>query len=197
MPRAGLNTERVVEQAAELADEVAPNQLTLAALAARLGVRQPSLYKHVASLDFLQQRIATRAKAELADVLGRAAIGRARGDALVAMTHAYRAWARAHPGLYQAAQRAPVPGDPVDEAVSERAVHVVAAVIEGYGLAGADAIDAIRAFRAAVHGFVSLESSGAFALPASVDGSFDRLVRALEVALSHWSEVSEAVGEPR
>jgi Zinc-binding dehydrogenase len=34
-------------------------------------VRQPSLYKHVASLDFLQHRITTRAKGELADVLGR------------------------------------------------------------------------------------------------------------------------------
>ena len=51
MPRAGLNTDRVVAAAAELADEVGLDQLTLAALAARLGVRQPSLYKHVASIE--------------------------------------------------------------------------------------------------------------------------------------------------
>jgi hypothetical protein len=56
-----------------MADEVAPSGLTLA-LAARLGVRQPSLYTHVARLDFLQHRITTRAKNELADVLGRAAM---------------------------------------------------------------------------------------------------------------------------
>ena len=62
MPRAGLNTDRVVAEAAELADEVGLDQLTLAALAARLGVRQPSLYKHVASVDALQRLISMRGK---------------------------------------------------------------------------------------------------------------------------------------
>ncbi len=46
MPRAGLNTDRVVTEGAELADEVGLTKLTLAALATRLGVRQPSLFKH-------------------------------------------------------------------------------------------------------------------------------------------------------
>jgi hypothetical protein len=68
-----LNTDRVVAEAAKMADEVAPSGLTLAGLA-RLRVGQPSLHKHVASLDFLQYRITTRAEGELADVLGRAAM---------------------------------------------------------------------------------------------------------------------------
>jgi hypothetical protein len=87
-----------------MADEVAPSGLTLA-LAARLGVRQPSLYKHGGSLDFRQHGITTRAKGELAGVLGHAAIGRARDDAVGAAAHAYRAWAYEHPGVYQTAQR--------------------------------------------------------------------------------------------
>jgi hypothetical protein len=57
-----LNTDRVVAEVAKMADEVAPSGLTLAGLAACLGVRKLSLYKHVASLDFLQHRITTRAK---------------------------------------------------------------------------------------------------------------------------------------
>jgi AcrR family transcriptional regulator len=191
MPRAGLNTDRVVAEAAMLADEVGLDQLTLAALAARLGVRQPSLYKHVASLDALRQRISMLAKAELADVLGRAAIGRAGDDALVALAHTYRSWAIGHPGRYQAAQRPPVPGDAEDTEVSWRAVQVVAAVLDGYGLTGDDAIDAIRAFRAALHGFVSLEAAGDFALPVSLDRSFDRLVNALRVALSGWTSADQ------
>jgi AcrR family transcriptional regulator len=167
------------------------DQLTQAALAARLGVRQPSLYKHVASLDALQRLISMRGKAELADVLGRAAIGRARDDALVAMAHAWRAWALQHPGRYQAAERGAAPGDVDHEAVSRRTVEVLGSVMDGYGLDGDDAIDAIRAFRAALHGFVSLEASRGFAFPASVDRSFDRLVHALAVALWSWGDVSE------
>ena len=191
MPRAGLNTDRVVAAAAELADEAGPGQLTLAALAARLGVRQPSLYKHVASLDALQQLIAMRGKAEFGDVLGQAAIGLARDDAVVAMAHAWRAWALDHPGRYQIAQRAPAPGDTDHQAVADRAVQVVAAVMAGYGLDGDDSIDAIRAFRSALHGFVSLEANGGFGMPFSVDRSFDRLVHALAAAMSSWSTVSD------
>ena len=73
MPRAGLNTDRVVTEAAELADEVGLDQFTQAALAARLGVRQPSLYNHVGGSDALLRLISMRGKAELGDVLGRAA----------------------------------------------------------------------------------------------------------------------------
>jgi AcrR family transcriptional regulator len=191
VPRAGLTTDRVVAAAADLADEVGPDQLTLAALAARLGVRQPSLYKHVASLDSLRQLVAKRAKEEFADVLGRAAIGRARDDALVAMAHAWRAWAIDHPGRYQIGQRAPAPGEAEHLAVADRFVAVMTAVMAGYGLDGDDAIDAVRVFRSALHGFVSLEVNRGFGMPFSIDRSFDRLVRALLVALSSWSDAAE------
>jgi AcrR family transcriptional regulator len=180
----------VVAAAAELADELGPDRLTLAALAARLGVRQPSLYKHVASLDALHQLIAQLAKAEFADVLGRAAIGLARDDALVAMAHAWRGWAREHPGRYQIGQRAPAPGDAGHQAVADRFIAALAAVLAGYGLAGDDAVEAIRAFRSGLHGFVSLEASGGFGMPVSVDRSFAHLVRVLVRAVSDWNTMS-------
>ena len=44
MPRAGLSRAVIAADAAELADENGWDQLTLAAVAARFGVRQPSLY---------------------------------------------------------------------------------------------------------------------------------------------------------
>jgi AcrR family transcriptional regulator len=195
VPRAGLNTDLVVAAAMELADEVGLDKLTLAGLAVRLGVRQPSLYKHVASLDALHRLISMRGKTESAGVLGEAAIGRARDDALVAMARAWRAWARKRPGVYQAAQRGAAPGDTEHEAVARRTVAVVAAVMDGYGLHGDDAIDAIRAYRAALHGFVSLEADYGFAFPNDVERSFDRMVRALVLAVSSWSSVSGS-GDP-
>ena len=44
MPRAGLNTDRVVDEAMELADEVGLDKLTLAALAIRQA-RDKGLYR--------------------------------------------------------------------------------------------------------------------------------------------------------
>lgn len=188
MPRAGLTETAVVEEAERLADDVGLSTLTLAALAQRLGVRQPSLYKHIAGMDALQRSITIRAKNELAGILGRAAVGRSRGDALAATAHAYRAWALQHPGRYASVQRAPTPGDRDDEAASANVVQVALDVMAGFELRDDDAVDAIRAYRAALHGFVALETGGGFGLPVSVDRSFDRLVAGLDAAFRSWGQ---------
>lgn len=186
MPRAGLSEARVVGEAEQIADEVGLSRLTIAALAQRLGVRQPSLYKHIGGMDDLQRSIALRAKKELADTLARATVGRSRGDAVESMSKAYRQWAREHPGRYMAAQRAPAPGDADDEAASRAATQVVFDVLAGYQLHDDDAVDATRALRSALHGFVTLEAAGGFGLPVDIDRSFDRLVRSVVTALSGW-----------
>jgi AcrR family transcriptional regulator len=178
----------VVEEAEQMADEVGLSNVTLAALAGRLGVRQPSLYKHIDGIDGLQRSMAIRAKTELADTLVRATVGRARGDAISGMSHAYRNWALQHPGRYAAAQRVPDPGDTEAEAANWAAVEIVGAILAGYDLQGDDAIDATRALRAALHGFVTLETT--FVHSADVDRSFDRLVRALTTALAGWADQS-------
>jgi AcrR family transcriptional regulator len=188
LPRAGLSEERVVDEAARLADEAGLSGLTLAKLAERLGVRQPSLYKHIEGMAGLQRSISLRGKAELAEVLGPAAVGRSGGDAIHAMARAYRGWALDHPGRYEAAQRRPAPGDAEDEAVSAAVVRICADVLTAYDLQGDDAIDAIRAFRSTLHGFVSLELLGGFGLPVDIDRSFDRLVSGMVVALAGWSD---------
>ncbi len=168
-----------------MADEVGLSNVTLAALAGRLGVRQPSLYKHIDSMDALQRSMAIRAKTELADTLARATVGRARGDAITAMSHAYRKWALAHPGRYAAAQRVPTPDDTEEKAADWAAVEIVGAILAGYDLQGDDAIDATRVLRAALHGFVSLEHG--FVHPAGIDRSFDRLIQGLTTALAGWA----------
>jgi AcrR family transcriptional regulator len=190
VPRAGLTQVRVVEEAEALADEVGEAQLSLAVIAERLGVRVPSLYKHVAGLGALRSLVEARAKNELATVMGRASVGVSGGGAVDALAHAYRSWATAHPGRYAATLRAPQPDDRASVEASERAVEIVYDALSGYGLVGDDAIDATRALRAALHGFVALEAAGGFGLPRDVDRSFDRLLHALKRALAEWVSAS-------
>jgi hypothetical protein len=64
--------------------------------------------------------------------------------------------------------------------------QVVFNVLASYELRDDDAVDATRALRSGLHGFVSLESSGGFGLPVDVDRSFERLVGGLLAALSQW-----------
>lgn len=179
VPRAGLTSDRVVTEAERLIDQVGFDKLSLATLAETLGVRQPSLYKHIAGLPALRQAVAVRAKAELAGVLGRAAVGKSGSAAVRALAVAYRTWAHEHPGRYVAALRAPDPTDPDDTAAGAAAVSVVFEVLAGYELHGTDAVHAARALRSALHGFVSLEAAGGFGLPYDLDDSYDRLVDGL------------------
>jgi AcrR family transcriptional regulator len=187
----------VVDEAERIADEVGLARLTLVALADRLGVRQPSLYKHIDGMDALQRCLSIRAKNELAYVLARAAVGRERGDAVASISHAYRKWALEHPGRYTAAQRAPAKGDLEDIAASQAVLAIATDVLAGYQLRDDDAIDATRALRSTLHGFVTLEAAGGFGLPVDVDRSFDRLVRGLITALSSWTNTTNNDDESR
>jgi len=186
--RAGLSELVVIEEAERLIDEVGLPRLRQADLAARLGVRQPSLYKHIQSSDGLVRSISIRAKNELAYVLARAAVGRERADALNSISNAYRAWALEHPGRYATLQNAVTAGDIEGEAASLSVLEVVTDVLAGYELADDDAIDAARMLRSALHGFITLESSGGFGLPVNIDRSFQRLVNGLATAFASWNE---------
>jgi AcrR family transcriptional regulator len=184
MPRVGLHADTVVGAAARLADVDGLESVTLARLAAELGVKAPSLYAHVDGLEDLRRRLGGRGARELGDALGRAAAGRAGREALVAIADAYRAYARAHRGSYAALQRARELRQSEDAARAAAAVvEVVVAVLRGYGLEGDDAVHATRVIRAALHGFVLLEETGGFAMKQSIDESFGWLVATLDAGL--------------
>ncbi|MCU1584555.1 MAG: TetR family transcriptional regulator [Microbacteriaceae bacterium] len=187
MPRAGLSTAAVVDRAAQMLDNRTSDGLNLAALAESLGVRIPSLYKHIDGMPGLQRGIMIRAKSSLAHTLGQAAIGRSRDDAITSMSFAYRRWALEHPGQYPMTMHAPIPGDDDDLQASSSIVDVVFNVLAGYDLRDDDAVDATRFLRAALHGFVALETGGSFKLPVDLERSFVRLVESVVTALASWS----------
>ena len=184
MPRVGLDSEVVVETAAALADARGLQALTLAALADRLGIRAPSLYAHVTGMEDLRNRLAAYGSVQLTAALSHAVAGRAGADALRALADTYRAYAHEHPGTYAAIQRAPDdPASPHGYAAAEL-VAVIVAALSGYGLQGDDAIHAVRIVRATLHGFVTLEQIGGFAMDVAVDESYARAVRILDHALA-------------
>jgi AcrR family transcriptional regulator len=182
MPRAGLDSEAVVAAAADVADQDGLAALTLTSLAARLGVRPPSLYAHVAGLPDLRRRLAARGARELASVVGRAVAGQAGPDALQSLAGAYRAYAHEHPGTYEALQRAPVAAG-VDADAAQELIEVIFAALAGYHLPESVRVHAVRAVRSALHGFVTLEAGGGFRLPLGLQDSYACLVSMLDQGL--------------
>lgn len=183
MPRRGLDSDQVIDAAVSIADRDGLGAVTLARVAGSLGVRAPSLYHHISGHDGLMRAIALRGLAELTASLQAAALGRAGTEALRAMAHAYRDYAHAHPGAYAATLRAPAPGDTEYEEAGRAAVAVMAAVLREWHLEDEEMLHAVRVIRSGLHGFVSLEAGGGFALPLDLDRSFERLIETLAAGL--------------
>ncbi|QJC52335.1 TetR family transcriptional regulator [Paenibacillus albicereus] len=177
MPRIGLDRGSLLAAAAELADERGFEALALNTLAQKLGVRSPSLYNHVSGLPELRRLLAVRALERLAETL-EAAVSGAEEDAALAFSLAYLAFARAHPGQYEAIQRAPEPDEADLQAAAGRLVRLMVRSLSGYGLTDDEAIHAVRGIRSLLHGFVSLERLGAFGMPQDRDASFRFMLEA-------------------
>jgi AcrR family transcriptional regulator len=182
MARTRLSTAAVTRAAVELVDELGIAGLTLAAVAGRTGVTSPSLYKHVTGLPELRTRLAVTVVDEMTAGLRAATTGRSREDALRAGMLAYRDYVIEHPHRYAALPQA-APDDPDLVASAGRLLDVVLALLSGYGLHGAAAVHAARCFRAAAHGFASLQAVGGFGMPQDLDVSYHRLVDALAMSM--------------
>lgn len=180
--RRQLNRERVVAEAARLVDESAAKgaggveTLSMATLAEALRIRPPSLYNHVASLDDLRYGMALLASRRLLAVLRQAAAQHAGREALSYMAFAYRRFALEHPGIYPLTIRAPGPDQPELAETAQELLNLLLLALASMGWVGDDALHAVRGFRALLHGFVSLEGAGGFAMPLDREESFRRLL---------------------
>jgi len=176
MPRAGLDPHAVIQSAAELADQHGLENLTLAMLAQKLGIRTPSLYNHVNGLPDLRRNLTIHGMNRLRDALTRAATGKSGDEAMRAMAEAYLAFARERPGLYEATQRQIDRQDAEMVQAAEGVIEPVLRVLESYGLEDEAAIHTVRGFRSLLHGFASIERQGGFGMALDLDESFQLLV---------------------
>lgn len=184
MPRAGLSTADVVAAGAQMADEVGIDGVSLTALAARLGVSPPALYRHVDDLADLQHGIAALAMAEFGDALRDALQGKSGSDALTAMFTALRTYITGHAGRYGATIGAEFRGedDPLFVA-GVRVMTSIRAVLLGYGLRPDEVDHAIRTLRCTIHGFALLQRANGFQWSNDPDDSFTWMVRFFDAGL--------------
>ena len=157
--------------------------VTMAAVAARVGVRPPSLYKRVRDRDDLIRLVAESAVAEMGVELAAAEQGtgdpRARlGDLIGAL----RTYARTHPAVYRLVFTPVTEGVELPRDLLEANSAPLFAVVAE--LAGPDhALEAARTVTAWATGFVAMELNGAFRLGGELDAAFeygiDRLAGAI------------------
>ncbi|MFE9320852.1 TetR/AcrR family transcriptional regulator [Nocardia sp. NPDC052278] len=184
MPRVGLTKADVVRAGAQLADDVGYGNLAMGPLAEKLGVRTPSLYKHVANLADLQHGIAALAMTELDSAIRDGMHGLSGRQALAAFARAFRAYVVAHPGRYAATIGAEFtgPDDPLLKS-STRVLDSMVAVLRGYEIPDDEMDHALRTLRSTFHGFASLQASRGFQWTGDPEVSFDWMIRFIDRGL--------------
>jgi AcrR family transcriptional regulator len=182
-----LDREAVVNEAVKLLHEHGVPALTLTALAERLSVTQPALYRHVANVDDLWSAVALRARRDLLERLRDVAVGRSGDAAIDAVAGTWRKFALENAALYKATDLSPLGGDDANEEAARELVAMLSQVAGGYGLDAVEAEQAAWALRSALHGFAVLEAEQGNPASLDLDATFDRLVDLLEGGLQRWA----------
>jgi len=180
--RARTSLDDIVGAGRELLERDGLEAVTMLAVAERVGVKAPSLYKRLRDRNALLAALAAATAGELRANLEAGAIDADPAASLRAMAHAFRTFAQAHPRSVELLF-ADLPADA--RSTPETNAAVAAPIVEAAGrLAGPDhALEAARLITAFARGFTSMETAGAFRLGGDVDEAYrygvDVLVEAL------------------
>jgi AcrR family transcriptional regulator len=162
----GPTRERIRTQSYELLAQRGVAGLSMRALADRLHIKAPSLYKHVRDKDEIIADLQARGLEELAAVIV------AAGPWPSAAAQAYRVWALENPHLYEVCMRRPLLRDRLPDGLERDVTAMIIA------LTGQDHEHA-RAVWGLVHGLVDLEISGRFPDGADLDTTWRRAIALL------------------
>ncbi|WP_432250727.1 TetR/AcrR family transcriptional regulator [Streptomyces sanyensis] len=161
---------QIVAAARDLLEECGRDHLTMRALAERIGIRAPSLYKHFRNKEAVEAALVEDRLAEMGAAL-HAALRQASGpDRVPVLLDAYRRHARAHPALYRLLTAGPLPREALPDGLEEWAGTPFFLATEDSYLA--------QALWSYAHGMVVLELDGRYPEGSELDRTWEAGARA-------------------
>jgi AcrR family transcriptional regulator len=164
-PELTPRARQIVAAARELLEAEGPDGLSMRRVAGRVGIRAPSIYKHLPDKQALESALISSGFVEWAEVF-EAAVSDG-DDPVPALATAYRRHALEHPHLYRLMTERPLARERLARGVEERAARPF---LEAAG----DDPDAARAMWAFAHGMTMLELNRRFPPDADLDAAWRR-----------------------
>lgn len=172
MPRTGLSKDDITEVAVKLANENGLSYLSITTLAEALGIKKPSLYNHMKSIDDVLRDIMIygwkKVSYELtADITGKDP----RENLRIYATRIYE-YSIANPGVFEAMLWYNKYSDPELLDATEGLYNFFFAQTDSLFITREIANHLLRTYRAFLEGFIMLEIHNAFGNPISIQDSF-------------------------
>lgn len=156
--------DEMVAIARRLLEDRGWDAVTMKAIADEMGIKAPSLYKHIDGKHELEIAIIVDGFTEQAAAFEDAVA--AGSEPVAAIGATYRSFARANPHLYRLMTDRPLPRVELPEGLEARAA---APLIDAVG----GDTDRARAVWAFAHGMVTLELAGRFPADADLDAAWE------------------------
>ncbi len=169
----GIDLNTVITAAAQIADHDGLENVSMKTLAQELGIRSPSLYNHINSLEELRRRLMLFGWRELEQRLLRSAEGASGWEAFRVMCRCFYSYAVERPGVFNAMLW-------YNKYVSSDTMTATAeffdyfySFTESAGISRENSEHILRTLRGFLEGFALLVNNGAFGHSASIDESFE------------------------
>lgn len=154
----------ILATARRILETEGPDALTMRRLADEIGIKAPSLYKHVAGKAALEALLMEIGFTEIAEQLEAIPAGLGHDDRIAQIAVSYRRYANAHPHLYRLLTVGQLPRDRLRPGVEARAAQPL--------IDAAGDPDRARALWAFAHGMVILEIDGRFPPTADLEAAW-------------------------
>ncbi len=152
-----LTKDDVITAASEIADTHGLDHVTLKAVAEQLGIRTPSLYNHIGSLDDLLRDIAHKGMRKMNTGMTQAAIGVSGVEAVSAVSRAYFDYLIARPGVYETIQWAGWHGNAETAAIFGEYRELLEKIVTSCGVKGEETDAVTDMLTGFLHGYCTLQ----------------------------------------
>lgn len=163
--------QEIADAARTLLESEGPEALTMRRVADALGIRAPSLYKHLPGKSSLEALLVEDGLRETGEALHQAVSRGTADGAVTRLLRAYRERARAHPALYRLVTQGPLDRAALPEGLEDWAG-------QPFWLATGKRPSLAQALFGAAHGMAVLELDGRFPDPTTLDRSWRALAKA-------------------
>ena len=173
MARTGLDTNMIIGRAAQMANEIGIENITLKLLADELGVNSPSLYNHIDGLEDLKMQLMIYGWKQMEERIIQSVICVSGYDAIKAGCYAFYRYATENPGLFNAMLWYNKFQNMETMEATSGLFSVLFKVTSSINISEEHCNHIIRTLRGFLEGFSLLVNNGAFGNPISIEESFE------------------------
>lgn len=173
MPRTGLSKEEIIEKAAELANERGLSYLSVTTLADYLGIKKPSLYNHMKTIEDMHRSLMIYGWRTVSEEVVKGIDFSDEKSNLTEYGRRFYRFAVDNPGVFEAMLWYNKYSDDTLLSATEGLYTFFFKQTDGLGIDRVVANHLLRTYRAFLEGFIMLKIHNSFGNPISMDESFE------------------------